>query len=75
MKIVLWLVGAFVVFVVLMNVFQTPEMKQRADARAAISRCWDEQGKKSHSPEAARFIAGACEKMEADFQAKWQVSP
>lgn len=75
MKIVLWIVGAFVAFVVLMNVFQTPEMRERSDARAAISRCWDEQGKKSHTPEGARFIAGACEKMESDFRAKWERSP
>jgi hypothetical protein len=38
--------------------------------RAAISLCWEDQGRKSLEPDAARFVARACEMMEADFLKK-----
>jgi hypothetical protein len=47
----------------------------RGVERRAIKLCWEDQAKKSNSPEAARFIAGACEKMERDFRAKYNASP
>ena len=43
--------------------------------REKIAYCWKDQERKSHEPATARFIAGACEKMEADFKQKYGVSP
>jgi hypothetical protein len=37
--------------------------------------CWQEQKRKSLSPDLGRFVAGACEKMEADFRAKHHREP
>jgi hypothetical protein len=47
----------------------------RGVQRRAIQLCWEDQAKKSNTPEVARFIAGACEKMERDFRAKYNASP
>mgnify|MGYP003405410933 CR=1 FL=1 len=47
----------------------------RGAARRAIQLCWDDQGKKSNTPEVARFIAGACEKMERDFRERYRANP
>lgn len=47
----------------------------RDQARAAIKLCWEEQGRKSLTPAEARFIAGSCEMMERDFEAKFGVKP
>lgn len=41
----------------------------------AIELCWEEQSRKSITPGEARFIAGACEKMERDYKAKWGRNP
>jgi hypothetical protein len=56
-------------------VSSTPEGKARAHERDVIALCWEEQERKSLSPEAARFVAGACEKLEADFRNKWKREP
>jgi hypothetical protein len=53
----------------------TPEGKARAQARQGIETCWDEQKRKSFSPGEQRFIAGACERMEADFRQRYGASP
>jgi hypothetical protein len=53
----------------------TPETRERAHSREVIRSCWHEQERKSLSPEAARFVAGACEQMESDFRAKWNLEP
>lgn len=53
----------------------SPEGQARSHERSAIELCWDGQKRKSLSPEEARFIAGACEKMEADYRAKWNRDP
>ena len=53
----------------------TPEGKERAKARDAIELCWKEQQRKSLDPAQARFIAGACEKMEDDFRRKHNRNP
>ncbi len=44
-------------------------------ARRAVSLCWQDQSRKSLTPGEARFIAGACEKMESDFRQRWGHSP
>lgn len=75
-----WLIGVPVGgFVILMIVGScaggSPEGQARASARDAIELCWTEQSKKSLDPGAARFVAGACEKMEADYRTKWGRNP
>lgn len=75
-----WLIGVPVGgFIILMIVGScagnTPDGKARAAARDAIGLCWSEQAKKSLSPGAARFVAGACEKMEADYRSRWGSNP
>lgn len=71
-----WPLGglAFFVFWALVRT-PTPEENAKSAARDVIEACWKEQGRKSHDAAAARFIAGACEKAEADFRAKYRVSP
>ena len=46
----------------------TPEGKARADKRATIDLCWQEQSKKSIDPASGRFVAGVCEKLEAEYK-------
>jgi hypothetical protein len=48
---------------------------EKSRARSAIALCWDEQGKKSNSAGGAQFIAGACERMEQDFRARFNANP
>ena len=48
----------------------SPEGKERARQRDAIDLCWKEQGRKSNSAGSAQFIAGACERMEAEYERK-----
>ena len=52
-----------------------PVVREKSDARASISTCWDEQKAKSRAPREARFIAGTCEKMERDFTTKYGHTP
>lgn len=52
-----------------------PIAREKADARATISTCWDDQKAKSHAPGTARFVAGVCEKLERDFTAKYGHTP
>ena len=53
----------------------SPETKEKAQKRDAIKVCWSDHDKKSLDDDAKRFIAGVCEKMEADFKTKYGVSP
>lgn len=48
----------------------SPEGKVRSGEQGAIEQCWSEQRKTSNDPATARFIAGACEKMEQDYTSK-----
>lgn len=48
---------------------------EQSRARQAISLCWDEQAKKSNSPGGAQFIAGACERMEREYRARYNAAP
>jgi hypothetical protein len=54
---------------------QSPDAQARSRQRDVIRRCWDEQEKKSLSPELARFVAGTCEKLEANYRTKWNREP
>jgi len=53
----------------------SPEEQAKSDARAAIGVCWDSQGRKSLDPSSARFVAGACERMEDQFRARFGHKP
>jgi len=66
---------AVVFFIFSAIVGSSPEEKEKSQARDAISLCWSDQEKKSNTPGEARFIAGACEKMESDYKTKYGVSP
>lgn len=77
MAMFLKIVGGLVALFILWALLRTPSEgdSEKSTQRRAISLCWDDQKKKSNAPAEARFIAGACEKMEADFRARWGVSP
>ncbi|MGW8422328.1 hypothetical protein [Comamonas sp. HJ-2] len=79
-KIIKWFLAiAFLLFVAVMIfgtiVGNTPDAKSRAESRATIDYCWSEQRRKSLSPDASRFAASACERMERDFENKWGFKP
>jgi len=73
----LWVpVGLFASFIAFgMVVGSTPEAQERSKDRFAIEYCWSEQKKPSVEPDVARFMAGACEKMESDFRQKHGQNP
>lgn len=73
LQVILVLVAAFLAWAFLRT--PSPEEREKSSARRAIELCWQDQGRKSLAPDAARFIAGACEKMETDFVAKYGVKP
>lgn len=76
LKVFLWLGGAVAAFLIFgATVGNTPEAKARMASKDAISLCWKEQERKSLTPGAQRFVAGTCEKMEADYRAKWGRNP
>lgn len=75
MKVIKWVIGlpvAFLAFLfalgAILKATDTPPSAS-TQSSAAIDLCWQEQAKKSNTPDQARFIAGACEKMEADAKA------
>lgn len=53
----------------------SPEEKEKDLRRRAIELCWKDQGRKSLDPSVQRFVAGACERMEAEFQERFHASP
>jgi hypothetical protein len=58
------------------NRFDPPTAsEQKSMARQAIEACWEDQKRKSLDPAQQRFIAGACESMEAKFVAKFGYKP
>jgi hypothetical protein len=67
-----WVVGIsiLVLFIWALVAGQSPEEQAKQHERDTISFCWKEQARKSLPPDAARFAASTCEKMEADFQQK-----
>lgn len=76
-KAVMWIVGAAVALFILgliLDAMQSPEARAKQQARdrskAAIKLCWQDHDRKSLTPGEQRFIAGTCERMEADLRAK-----
>lgn len=68
-RVLIAVAAAFAVFVVWAVVrTPSPEEVERRVAERAIETCWTDQQRKSLEPSQARFIAGACEKMEADYK-------
>jgi predicted amidophosphoribosyltransferase len=65
-------VGLFVLGLV---VGSSPEAEARMKDERAIELCWNEQKRPSLEPEEARFVAAACEKMEADYRVKHGRNP
>lgn len=75
-KVAMWLIGGVVAFFVFgATVGNTPEAKARIAAQDAIAICWKGYERKSLSPNEQRLIAGACEKMEADYRLKFGRNP
>lgn len=69
-------IAAVAVFLAIGAVIRnTPEGKERTKQREVIALCWDGQAKKSNEPGTARVIAGACERMEADYVKRWGTKP
>lgn len=72
-----WIVGVPVGLFILMMIIGSlsPGSSESGSARRAIDNCWSEQQRKSLPPDQARFIAGACEKMEGDYKKKYGHAP
>ena len=74
-----WPVGIVFVLVVIAGIMppspHSQEAQDKAIARQTIETCWKEQQRKSLSPELQRFVAGACEKAEADFRRQYGREP
>ncbi len=75
MKILKWVIGVPVGLFALFLVVGRTSNDPKTQARRTIETCWDDQGKKSLDPATARFVAGTCERLEADFMAKYGVRP
>lgn len=73
---VMWIVGLGAAFLLFgFFVGNTPEGQQRSRDRDAIDLCWKDQQRKSLDSGSQRFIAGACERMEADFRTRTGRNP
>lgn len=70
-------VGALIALFFLIGVLSSnsPEGQAKAQKRASIDLCWQDQGRKSLDPGTARFVAGACERLESDFVREFGVRP
>lgn len=66
-------IGALLIIGALMG--DNPQRDARWREQDAIKLCWSEQGRKSLDAATSRFVAGACEKMERDYEAKWGRKP
>ena len=53
----------------------SPEAKMRAQDRATIDYCWEDQKRKSYDPNTAAFVARSCELLEERFRAKHGLNP
>lgn len=63
-------VSVLALFIVALVAGQSPAEKAKDQERDAIAYCWKEQGRKSMDPSLARFVAGTCERMEAEYLKK-----
>lgn len=73
----LWLplgaIAAFLGFGAVLN--STPEGQAKSRDRQAIALCWSNQASRSNSAGSAQFIAGACERMEREYRARYNAEP
>jgi len=74
MKWLLLMLGGFVVLSLLFGK-SDPKAQERMKARAAIQLCWKDYERRSLSEAEKQFIAGACERMEANFETKYNARP
>jgi hypothetical protein len=65
--------GAFLLFGGISG--RDPATAERWRAADAIDLCWEEQKRKSLSPNSQQFVAGTCEMMENDFRQKYGRNP
>jgi hypothetical protein len=68
-----FLFALFIIYVFVNS--SSPEAQQRMNDSYSIEQCWNNYNMKSNTEPQKRFIAGACEKMEADFKAKHGRAP
>lgn len=68
--------AGFILFLVVSTLAgNKPEAMAMETARGKIKYCWEDQARKVHTPDTARFIAGACEMLEAEFREKYRTNP
>lgn len=72
-KVLAGLVVAFVLWALLRT--QSPDEMEQATLRRSIDLCWADQQRKALTPDQARFIAGACESMVAQYRSRWGHAP
>lgn len=53
----------------------TPEGQARTHEREVIAQCRGQQDRGSLSPGALSSVASVCEKLEAEYRAKWNREP
>jgi hypothetical protein len=75
-----WIIGLPILTLILLIAVgacleKDPEFRAKTQAREAIKMCWEQQSRKSLTPGEARFIAGACEKMEQEYREKYRSNP
>lgn len=71
----LFFAGLFGCFFVWALFNPDPDQDEKNRRRHAIKLCWEQQERKSISPADARFIAGACEVMEREFESLFGIKP
>ena len=49
--------------------------EEKYKARRVIELCWSDYERKSIDPGSKLFVASVCEKLEADFRAKYHATP
>lgn len=74
-KVLLWGLGGIAgVFILIMLFGPTPD-PEKYRMKDAIELCWKESGRKSFDAGTSRFVAGACEMMEREFEQKYGRRP
>lgn len=69
----LGLVVAFLAFGAIVG--SSPDAMAKSEDRERIDYCWGETKDPTFDAGLSRFVAGACQKMESDFVAKWGHKP
>lgn len=78
-----WVTKVFIGFGILAIIFfglgvlssNSPNSKQKSNDRAVINLCWSDHERKDLTPEAKRFIASTCYRLENEFQTKYGHKP